>query len=803
MKLGESGEAFFVEECSEGDLEILPHHMATSPIPSSELTNFEDTISVNQNDLKIPLPRRNSVDLGTKETSEADHSSKFENQESDFSHRRHTDNDMVRRDLTANKLEFTTQKLRQEFPEEQDQLYDEIKEKFNLRRNDESQQFRPITEDCLNNNDSDKSNGAADAEALKNDLKEKSDDNKSLVKDDKQSATSQQSKKKRRKKSMIKKKNSQRKNSTSSSAGSVNSELETAETSQDASPSTENDITKDLPRDEEPIVQENRVRDLDIHFFSDGELGSGISPQQSRPSTPVQSDTEFEVSHREKSDNAMTSSASWRWGEPVVTTSDDHPDNLNASDSNKRNSMLSGMLNFMKQKRKSVPEGGLYLSDLDQETMDPEVAALYFPEASKPENKETKREDDRESGNGTSLPQSPTTSMELIKSDSDYDDKNLTDTSLNFVSLSLCGGMEKGGPTDEDFEANIVQYSDICHNPALFASPNLVVRLNNKYYSWMTACPVVMTLLAYQKPLPIEVCEKLLMIDDAKSDQGKEKEEQQTIQAESRRSWFSWRRSGGGSVQEPKKSPSEIIKSDSVDGVATQTSPIASPHKTAVDALKDSEMANGSLSSEDSFQQKNDFAELGLNSEKFRKTLRLSSQQIEMLNLKSGMNEVEFSVTTAYQGTSRCKCYLFKWRHNDKVVISDIDGTITKSDVLGHILPMVGKDWAQIGVAQLFSKIEENGYKMLYLSARAIGQSRATREYLRSIRQGDVQLPDGPLLLNPTSLISAFHREVIERKPEQFKIECLSDIKSLFTDKNPFYAGYGNRINVRWSLPKL
>lgn len=167
----------------------------------------------------------------------------------------------------------------------------------------------------------------------------------------------------------------------------------------------------------------------------------------------------------------------------------------------------------------------------------------------------------------------------------------------------------------------------------------------------------------------------------------------------------------------------------------------------------------------------------------------------ESLNLKPGMNEVEFSVTTAYQGTSRCKCYLFRWKHTDKVVISDIDGTITKSDVLGHILPMVGKDWAQLGVAELFTKIERNGYKLLYLSARAIGQSRATRDYLRSIQQGSLKLPDGPLLLNPTSLISAFHREVIERKPEQFKIACLSDIKALFPE-NPFYAGYGNRINV-------
>lgn len=112
-------------------------------------------------------------------------------------------------------------------------------------------------------------------------------------------------------------------------------------------------------------------------------------------------------------------------------------------------------------------------------------------------------------------------------------------------------------------------------------------------------------------------------------------------------------------------------------------------------------------------------------------------------------------------------------------------------------MPIVGKDWAQSGVAQLFTKIKNNGYKLLYLSARAIGQARVTREYLRSIKQGDLSLPDGPLLLNPTSLISAFHREVIEKKPEQFKISCLSDIKALFPDDSqPFYAGYGNRINV-------
>lgn len=52
----------------------------------------------------------------------------------------------------------------------------------------------------------------------------------------------------------------------------------------------------------------------------------------------------------------------------------------------------------------------------------------------------------------------------------------------------------------------------------------------------------------------------------------------------------------------------------------------------------------------------------------------------------------------------------------------------------------------------------------------------------------------GPLLVTPTSLFVAFQKEVIERKPEEFKISCLSDIKALFPFENEvFYAGYGNK----------
>lgn len=43
MKLGDSGEAFFVEECAEDDLEQLPANMATSPLPTSEFSKYTDS----------------------------------------------------------------------------------------------------------------------------------------------------------------------------------------------------------------------------------------------------------------------------------------------------------------------------------------------------------------------------------------------------------------------------------------------------------------------------------------------------------------------------------------------------------------------------------------------------------------------------------------------------------------------------------------------------------------------------------------------------------------------------------------
>ena len=82
------------------------------------------------------------------------------------------------------------------------------------------------------------------------------------------------------------------------------------------------------------------------------------------------------------------------------------------------------------------------------------------------------------------------------------------------------------------------------------------------------------------------------------------------------------------------------------------------------------------------------------------------------------------------------KCRIFLWEYDDHIVISDIDGTITRSDVMGQIMPMIGKDWTHKGVTALFTNVAKNGYKMAYLTARAIGQSEQTRNFIKKVQQG-------------------------------------------------------------------
>ncbi|KAL7908753.1 LNS2 domain-containing protein [Trichoderma velutinum] len=174
----------------------------------------------------------------------------------------------------------------------------------------------------------------------------------------------------------------------------------------------------------------------------------------------------------------------------------------------------------------------------------------------------------------------------------------------------------------------------------------------------------------------------------------------------------------------------------------------------------------------------------------YAKTLRLTSDQLKDMSLKYGENSMSFTVNRA-----TCSANLYLWKHDTPVVISDIDGTITKSDALGHVLNMIGRDWTHSGIAKLYSDIALNGYNIMYLTSRSVGQADTTRAYLNNIVQEGFKMPHGPTILSPDRTMAALRREVYLRKPHVFKMATLRDIRNLYgPDGGPFYAGFGNRL---------
>uniref|UniRef100_A0A6I8P772 phosphatidate phosphatase n=1 Tax=Ornithorhynchus anatinus TaxID=9258 RepID=A0A6I8P772_ORNAN len=410
----------------------------------------------------------------------------------------------------------------------------------------------------------------------------------------------------------------------------------------------------------------------------------------------------------------------------------------------------------------------IYLDDLA--SLDLADVALYFPKS----DVELAGKACSEPGSsGPTPPQAGT----LIDSGTD----NLAEPTQEPegpVALSLCGGLvDRREISKEKFLKHMISYQDLADNPSVLDDPNLVVKIYKKYYNWAVAAPMILSLQAFQKTLPKSTVDKLV----------KEK-----MPKKSGRWWFSWRRKEF-SAEEHSSGTEKTTAEELAEG------PMPSGPKTEFLSSEDDspgspvilEVLSPQVPSQTFFPT-------------YKKSLRLSSDQIRSLNLRDGANDVTFSVTTQYQGTCRCEANIYLWNWDDRVVISDIDGTITKSDALGHILPQLGKDWTHQGIVKLYHKIHLNGYKFLYCSARAIGMADITKGYLQWVNEQGCGLPKGPILLAPSSLFSALHREVIEKKPEVFKIACLTDIRNLFSPlAQPFYAAFGNRPNVSLRPPPL
>lgn len=178
----------------------------------------------------------------------------------------------------------------------------------------------------------------------------------------------------------------------------------------------------------------------------------------------------------------------------------------------------------------------------------------------------------------------------------------------------------------------------------------------------------------------------------------------------------------------------------------------------------------------------------------YQPTLTPISADLLKLRLKPGHNKVRYYTHSSLKGRVVVDSNIYLWPSDAKIVVSDIDGTITKSDVWGHILPMIGRDWTHAGICSLYSKVAKNGYEFVYLTARSMAQQEQTRNFLWSIEQDGTSLPRGPVMTAPDRFFTALTQEV-SKKAHEFKITCLQGIDNAFPrNARPFYAGFGNRL---------
>eukprot|EP00347_Sterkiella_histriomuscorum_P016443 403353152 len=330
------------------------------------------------------------------------------------------------------------------------------------------------------------------------------------------------------------------------------------------------------------------------------------------------------------------------------------------------------------------------------------------------------------------------------------------------INLSLCAhlimpidGVQK---SDEEiimaFENHKITYEQFCQSPhLLLMDSRLVIRIEDQYYNWATAAPFIISMLAFKQPLSTDI----IVTNDQEIDMNQQQDQQQQQQ-------------------------------EQIQSYQTQSQQQQHQHQKITNA-KDLPQKN--------FQDDSPIQQNSAKKQKvhYRKSLTPTSDQLKKLNLHDGSNDIIFKVTTGLLGEQQIQGRIFVWDHTYKIVISDVDGTVTKSDMLGHLLPRFGRDWTHQGIAKLYTSIAKNGYKILYLSSRPIGLADTTREYLKGIKQDEnFNMPDGPVIMSPDRMVKSMTREVILKKPQMFKIAALKNIYNLFPEEsNPFVGGFGNR----------
>lgn len=139
----------------------------------------------------------------------------------------------------------------------------------------------------------------------------------------------------------------------------------------------------------------------------------------------------------------------------------------------------------------------------------------------------------------TALPVVPHSPPSSLSSSAAHDDEELTEEPALF-ELSLCSRLLEGldaRATARVFRENRIAHAEFCANPGLLYDDRLVCRLQDKYYPWSIAGPIIISILAFGRPLDNEAVRDLEAREAAKYKELPKEQQQQS-------GWRWWWRRG-------------------------------------------------------------------------------------------------------------------------------------------------------------------------------------------------------------------------------------------------------------------
>ncbi|KAL7449135.1 hypothetical protein ACHAWC_001225, partial [Mediolabrus comicus] len=168
--------------------------------------------------------------------------------------------------------------------------------------------------------------------------------------------------------------------------------------------------------------------------------------------------------------------------------------------------------------------------------------------------------------------------------------------------------------------------------------------------------------------------------------------------------------------------------------------------------------------------------------------------------LNFGRNHIRYTLMSERGvAIASTEAYIYLWSALDSVIVSDIDGTVTKDNVGGVMDTVVQDKFSHIhkGICKFYQQLTmispvedldatnssdekmKGQVRFMYLSSRPISLVAQTRKLLVSVSQTCEEnllhsLPPGPMMCNVVPLSSVLYSELVAKNVHQFKSDVLA-----------------------------